>query len=184
MLDAVVLTHALLIIVARVIDVSLGTLRTICIIQGRGAAAWFLGFFEVLVWVVAAGSVLGNLSNPVYAIAYAIGYATGSLVGVRIEQYFAFGEQVVRILTRIGRTMPTALREAGFGVTEFNGEGRDGLIKMLLVKTPRRKVATVLRIADQCDPRHVYYVDDIRPGRQANWGGQQSTGWRGVFKKK
>ena len=50
-MDFGVLATCLLIIVARIGDVSLGTMRTILVVQGRRWISWGLGFFEVLIWL-------------------------------------------------------------------------------------------------------------------------------------
>lgn len=90
------------IVVARITDVSLGTLRTMNVMQGRRGVAWILGFCEILIWVFAVSKVIGNLQQPAYAIAYALGFATGNYVGMTFEKWIALGEQVVRVFTRAG----------------------------------------------------------------------------------
>ena len=70
-----------LIILARIADVSLGTLRTVCIVQGRKAVSWGLGFVEILIWIFAVSKVIGNLDQPILAISYAFGFATRKLCG-------------------------------------------------------------------------------------------------------
>src|SRR5262245_54738025 len=109
----------LLIILARIADVSLGTLRTISVVNGRAKLASVVGFFEILIWVFAVSRVIENLSDPAFAISYALGFALGNLIGIKIEQRIAFGEQVVRIFSTKGDKVAASLRHAGFIVTEF-----------------------------------------------------------------
>ena len=93
----------LLIIVARIGDVSLGTLRTIVTIQGRRALAISISIFELLIWVFVVSQVIRDIGNePIYGVAYAIGFASGTFIGMTIEQRLALGRQVVRIITRQG----------------------------------------------------------------------------------
>ena len=80
----VVLT-SLLIVAARVIDVSLGTLRTVSIMHGRRALALALGFIEILVWVLVVSEVIGSIKdNLIYGFAYAGGFALGTWLGMTI----------------------------------------------------------------------------------------------------
>jgi len=183
-MDLHVLAVCLLIIAARLVDVSLGTIRTICVVQGRAVTAWALGFFEVLVWIFAVSQVIQNLQTPLYAVAYAFGFASGNFVGIMIERRLAFGRQVVRIFTRAVGEMPQVLREHGYKVTKFAGYGRDGAVDMLFIETHRRETPRVIEHAVAEDPHCFYLVDDIRLAASPGTLRQRSTGWRGILKRK
>ena len=158
-----VLLNCVIIVLARVADVTLGTLRTVAVINGRRLMAWSLGFVEVLIWLVVVSIVIESVrTNPWYAIAYALGFATGNYLGITIEQFFAHGEQVVRIFTRKGPEMAGWLREQGMRVTMFQGEGRDGPVQMLFIETARRGAAAVVKLARSFDAACFYVVDDVR----------------------
>jgi len=182
--DAGVLAVGLLIIVARIVDVSLGTMRTIAIVQGRALFAWVLGFFEVLIWLFAVAHVFHNLDRPTLAICYALGFATGSYVGIKLEGWFAFGKQVIRIFTRSSAATANGLREAGFRVTSFNGEGRGGPVQLLFIETSRRETWRLLAEAAKLDKDCYYLVDDIRLAAHPAMVRPMVTGWRSVLKRK
>lgn len=152
----------LLVFLARIGDVSLGTLRVVMVTQGRRGRAATLGFFEVLIWVFAVSSVLANLRNPAFAVAYALGFATGNYVGLTVERWVAFGRQVVRVFSRRGDEIAEQLRASGYRVTLFEGRGRDGPVHSLYTETERRSVPTLLGQARRIDPACYYVVDDIR----------------------
>lgn len=159
---------ALLIVVARVADVSLGTLRTVAVINGRRGAAWALGFVEVLIWVLVVSQVITTVRDSwVYAVAYAFGFATGNFIGITIEQFFAFGRQVVRVFTREGEAMATRMRESGFAVTEFEGRGREGPVTMLFIEVERRGAKAVADLARSVDAHCFYTIGDIREASTA-----------------
>lgn len=165
-----VVLGCLLIVAARVADVSLGTIRTVAVINGRRFVSWMLGFFEVLIWILVVSRVIQTIhEHPLYPIAYALGFATGNFVGITIENRLAFGERVVRVFTRRGHELAGSLRERGFGVTEFDGRGRDGPVSILFVVAKRKEVGSITRSARELDPECFYVVDDIRvrsdPGR-------------------
>lgn len=175
---------AALIVVARIGDVSLGTMRTLCVVQGRAITAWVLGFFEILIWLFAVSSVLTNLDDPIYVVAYALGYASGTYVGIKIENWFAFGYQVVRVFTRLGDEVTVQLRSGGFNVTSFDGVGRDGAVNLLFIETRRKQTPRLLRAAADADPACFYMVDDIRLAAQPAPVKPLVTGWRSVIKRK
>lgn len=182
-----VILTCLAIILARIGDVSIGTLRTIMVVQGRRVVAWILGFFEVLIWLLAAGKVLKSLDEPYYgvyyAIAYALGFATGNYVGLTVERWLSLGSQVVQVFTRRGPEVAAALRTAGAGVTEFEGRGRDGPVFGLYVHARRRLINRVLKVSREIDPECFYVVEDARLASTADQA-IQATGWRAVLKKK
>src|SRR5881394_1696848 len=103
-----------LIVLARITDVTLDTIRTVAIIQGRRAFAAVLGFFEAVVYICAVAKVLLNMDHPVYALAYGLGFASGTFLGITIEQHLAFGRQLASLLTRKGGELAQALRAAGY----------------------------------------------------------------------
>lgn len=174
-LNAEVVLTCLVIVIARVADVSLGTLRMVSVINGRRWSSWALGFAEVLVWIVVVSEVIKTINqSPLYPLAYAFGFATGSFLGITIESRLAFGDQMVRLFTRTPG-VAAMLRNEGFGVTEFDGRGRDGPIQMLFIQTPRRDVPKVLARAKALDAACYYLVDDVR--LKSDESGSGMRGW-------
>lgn len=182
------LVTCVLIILARIGDVSLGTLRTIAIVNGRAVVSWILGFFEVLIWLFAVTRVFERLNDPEYAIvytlAYAFGFATGNFVGVRVEGLLALGEQVIRVFTRCGAELAGALRRDGYRVTEFDGRGRDGLVSLLFIELPRKEVRQVLGRVHAADPQSFSLVDDVRMASSFLSRQRATSGWRAILKRK
>jgi uncharacterized protein YebE (UPF0316 family) len=161
--DWEVLGIALLIVLARMGDVSLGTLRTVCVVQGRRKIAIILSFFEVLLWVSVVAQVVGNLTTqPIYGLSYALGYSLGCFLGMTIEKRLAMGDQVVRVFTQHGSALATTLRQEGYRVTEFEGKGRDGPITLLFLQVSRRTADGLAQKLHALDPSCYYVVDDIR----------------------
>ena len=79
----------ILIFLARICDVSIGTLRMMFLMSGRRQTATLLGFFESLIWLIAISQILQNVTHPISYIAYAAGFATGIFVGMMIEERLA-----------------------------------------------------------------------------------------------
>lgn len=183
-MDWTVLGTCVLIFLARVGDVSLGTVRTIMVIHGRRLVATALGFVEVLIWVLAVSQVVANLSNPLYAVFYAGGFAAGCYVGITIEGMVAFGQQVVRVFTRLGPLVAERLRMDGFRVTELEARGRDGAVQLLFIETSRRDARRVARSARAADPACYFVVDDIRLASRALAQMGQANGAGSPLKKK
>jgi uncharacterized protein YebE (UPF0316 family) len=100
----VVLIHffvlPLLIFLARVLDVSINTLRIIFMLHGNKIISPLLGFFESLIWLLAISQIFQNLNSwPTY-VSYSMGFGTGILVGMLIEERLALGYVVIRVITQ------------------------------------------------------------------------------------
>ena len=89
----------LLIFLARICDVTLGTIRIIAVSKGLKRLAPFLGFFEVFIWILAISRIMQNLNNPICYIAYAGGFAAGNYVGMKVEEKVALGIILIRVIT-------------------------------------------------------------------------------------
>lgn len=152
-----------LIFIARIIDVSIGTMRIIFLAKGKKVLVPVLGFFEVLVWVVAIGQVMQNLTEWYYYFAYAAGFATGNYVGMIIEEKLALGLNVFRIITRSDEyTLIDLLIMNGFGVTWNDGEGSDGPVKIIFTVIKRKHKEKVLDLINRIEPKPYYTIDEVR----------------------
>ena len=122
------LVMPLLIFLARVVDVSINTLRIMFVLNGKKTVAPILGFFEALIWLLAIGQIFQNINNPMSYVAYAGGYATGTYVGMVIEERLALGRVLVRVITP--EPLPELveyMKEKEFRFTSVGAEGRYGL---------------------------------------------------------
>lgn len=142
-----------LIFLLRIGDVSIATMRVILMVRGSRLLAPLLGFFEILLWIVAAGAAIRNLSSPWHVIGYAAGFAGGTAVGMWLESLLALGVCSVRAISRGSqRELGEDLRRRGFGVTELSGRGREGPVELLYAVVRRREVPEVLESIEVLDP--------------------------------
>ncbi len=186
-MDTGVILTGLLVFVARVLDVSLGTIRTISIIQGRTTLAFFLGFIEISIWIGVISAVIGQVqASPVLGVFYALGFATGNVVGITIERKLAMGSIVIKIMARESAPLlAEKIREMGFGVTEFQGKGMHGTVTELYIVCARKQFAGIMSQVKNIDPG-VYFVTEAvgTLGSGKIPYALEPTGWRSVFKKK
>jgi uncharacterized protein YebE (UPF0316 family) len=151
-----------LIVLARIIDVSLDTIRMVSAVQGRRGFAAALGFFQAVVFISAAAKVLLNMNQPVYALAYGLGFATGTYLGMVIKQRLAFGKQLIFLLTPKGPELADILRAADYLLAELKGRTREGDLTILCVEIARREAQKLIRLASAVDEQCVVIVHDIR----------------------
>ena len=181
------LLTGMLIFLARICDVSLGTVRTIVTVQGRSVVAFFLAIFEILIWIAVVSTVVQKVgSQPILAVFYALGFATGNIVGIAVERKIALGFMVLRVFTRTaGKSMTERLRAMGQPVTVFQGEGMQGPVDELYIACRRRNLRKLLEIVTAEDPEAFYTTEMARDvGRSIRPLSSECGGWRSVFKRK
>lgn len=178
---------AMIVFLSRVVDVSVGTVRAIATVQGRLALAFVLGLFEVTIWLIVITAVVSTVMERPWLLAfYALGFSTGNVIGIVLEQKLALGHAILRIITGLhAREVTEALRQAGFRVTQFAGEGVTGPVTELQVVCERRQLERALRIVRSIDPE-IFYLCEA-PTRVRRYPGRYAlptTMWLGAFKRK
>ncbi len=169
----------LLIFLARITDVSLDTIRVIMVSKGYRRLAPYIGFFQVLIWIITITRIMENLDNWLTYVGYAAGFAMGTYVGMRIEERIALGYELLRIITRAdAEDLVRTLRERGYSVTISNGQGRDGEVGILFLILKRKVIGEVVELVKQFNPHAFYTIEDVRfvhdpeymtPKRRLRW---------------
>jgi uncharacterized protein YebE (UPF0316 family) len=151
----------------RIIDVSLATLRMFLTMRNARRLVPVIGLFESLIWVVAVGTAIQNLHSVWHILGYSGGFATGTVVGLWLEGKLAVGLATVRIITKTsGEEVARSLREKGYGVTEFEGRGREGRIELIYTLVKRRQIPGVLAEVERLDPGAFISVEEPRTMRR------------------
>ena len=154
---------SLLIFVARILDVSIGTVRIIFVTKGLKIPSLILGFFEVIVWLLALGQIMQNLTNPIYYLAYAGGFAMGNFVGIYIEEKVAMGTLAVQIITIKDATkLVDHLKSEGYRVTSIDAQGGNGKAKIIFTIIKRKEYRKVVGIVNRFNPKAFYSIEEVK----------------------
>ncbi|MBN2415741.1 DUF2179 domain-containing protein [bacterium] len=153
----------LLIFFARVLDVSLGTVRIMFVSRGDRLVAPLLGFFEVFIWVTAIGQIMKHMDNVFYYMVYAGGFAAGNYIGITIEDKLAMGKLAVQIITKQDASRLTALlRKHNFGTTVVPAKGKNGAVDILFTVINRSDIQKTVELIETCNPGAFYTIEDTR----------------------
>ncbi len=153
----------LLIFVSRLADVTLATLRHIFVSKGFKKIVPFLGFVEVLIWLIAMRQVFNNLHNVACFFAWAAGFAMGTFTGMKIEERLALGMQMIRIITNQDVTKLTeSLQNQHHGVTIIDGQGSQGPVKLIFMIVKRKNKNEVINLIHLHNPTAFYSIEDVR----------------------
>lgn len=152
---------ALLILLSRIVDVSIDTMRVIFAIRGRRGIAALLGGCQAAIWIIVVSQAVQHVDSVLHVLGYAGGYAAGTFVGVTIERYVAYGTAMLRIVSAHGGPgIAQALRERGYGVTEVLGQGREGAVTILFAAIERSHLEDAMEIAMHHDASAFITVEE------------------------
>jgi uncharacterized protein YebE (UPF0316 family) len=151
-----------LIFLARVVDVTMGTVRVIFVSRGLKYLAPIVGFFEILIWLLAIGQIMRNLSNPMCYIAYAGGFALGNYVGISIADKLSLGVVLIRVVTaKDAWPLVERLKEQNYGVTSVDGHGTIGEVKVVFTVVKRREVPNIVELIKTFNPHAFYSIEEV-----------------------
>jgi len=178
--DSSLFTYILLpglIFISRVLDVSIGTIRIVMVSKGHKFWAPLLGFFEILIWLIAISKIFQNLDNWVCYISYAAGFAAGNYVGLRIEEKLAVGIVKIQIITRQeANKLIENLKDAGYGITHHEAQGSTENVSIIYSIIKRNEISKVEEIVKSSNPKAFYSVEDVKfvnkgvfPTHTATW---------------
>lgn len=164
----------LLIFLARISDQSIGTLRIIFVSKGYRFLGPFLGFFEVIIWLVAVRFALKYIDTNIFCyIGYGAGFAMGNYIGIRLEEKISLGTVLLRIIPKKDTTLlEKFLIENHYGLTKVDAEGSTGKVKIIFTIIKRKDIPHVTSVINSLNPNAFYTIEEVKAVN------------RGIFKPK
>lgn len=157
---------ALLIMFMRICDVSIGTMRTILVVQGKKYYAGLAGMIEVLIWVFAIRYIFQNLDEVINLFGYAIGFGIGNILGITIEQKIGLGFAQLNIISRsASEKIIELLRREKYGVTVLPAHGVTGQLAIIVVIIPRKFQKKLIKLIESIDSNAFITVQHSLPYR-------------------
>lgn len=152
-----------LIFLARISDQTIGTVRLIFLSKGYKHLAPFLGFFEVIIWLITVSQIMQHLDNVLCYIAYGGGFAMGNYIGMSIEERLSIGNVMVRIIPKNNtQILIEKLRAQNYGVTSVAAEGSQGPVNIIFTIIKRKDIDHAESIINECNPTAFYTIEDIK----------------------
>lgn len=167
----------IIIFFAITVAVSIGTLRLILMVRGKRFLAITIGFFEASIGIAAITKIIRDVSDIYSILAYGAGFAVGLFIGMVISDKISRNIMSTNIISnKPHNEIEKLLRDNGYGVTSFCGNGKDGNFKILNVICRSNKLAKINKIACSEDPKAFIvthrleglrggFFYDMKPGR-------------------
>jgi uncharacterized protein YebE (UPF0316 family) len=156
------------IFVARIIDVSLGTIRVSMIVRRKKTIAALIGFFEVVIFISVIVRIIKDIDNIYGILAYGAGFAVGTVVGIAICERLSRDLVSTNIISKkCHDDIKNVLSEENFGYTCYKGMGRDGEVEIINVVCSNASLQRLNELVRKKDPGAFvvsYMLDKIRGG--------------------
>ena len=140
---------------AKIIEITIQSLKTCMMVKGQRFGAAFLGFVECVIWGLAISTIIGTLGDDMFLLAfYWVGYAVGLFIGATLESKLALGTSNLQLIANDANTEKIVeyLKERGRGYTIFAGHGSVDKMNMILIVLPRKdSLRTLKEIRGICE---------------------------------
>ena len=155
----------LIVMAAKIIEITIQSLRTCLMVKGRRFEAAGLGMLECVIWGLVISTIIGTLGDNLLLLAfYAVGYGVGLYLGSTLEGKIALGTSSLELIANGENTakITAYLQENSRGYTVFDGHGSKDKMNMILIVLPRRDAASVQHeIRRLCDNNVFVVVDEV-----------------------
>jgi uncharacterized protein YebE (UPF0316 family) len=152
-----------LIMLARMADVTIGTVRIIVVAKGDKYLAPLLGFFEVLIWVLTIGLIMANLNNWLAYIFYALGFAIGNYIGILMEERLAMGNVIVHVITKTkAGDLIRILKARKYKITHFKAISNQGEVSIIYILVKRKNLQRLVNRVKKSHPKAFFSIEDVR----------------------
>ncbi len=155
-----------LILIVKVLEVTLATIRIVLITKGERVKGAIIGFFEVIIWVLLISTVLKDITeNPIKILVYAIGFSLGNFIGSFVEEKIGIGTTRIELIVKEehGKELVDSIRQHGFAVTVLNGEGMKFNRYVMISHVKRKRTKEFIEIVKSCQENVVITVNEIKP---------------------
>jgi len=151
---------------AKLVEVTIATLRNVLINRGHRKIGAVLAFFEVLIWLFVVSIVLNDITSDYFKVfIYCFAFACGNFMGSVLEEKLAIGMSVMDIYVTneiTARQLADVLRENGFGVTTIDSRGKENEITIMKVYLKRKQITEATKLVKDIAPSAIVSISDIK----------------------
>lgn len=155
----------IIVCVAKIIEISIQSLKTCMMVKGQRVKAALLGFSECAIWGLVISTIIGTLGDNIFLLLfYCVGYAIGLFLGSTIESKIALGTSNLQLIANDENTAKIIeyLKQHNKGYTVFEGHGSIDKMNMIFIILPRKEVPVRLKeIRILCDNKVFLVTSEV-----------------------
>ena len=153
------------IFLVRIVDVSLGTTRTLFVVKGKKKTAALIGFVEVFIWFIIVREALNTDSKSIFvAISYAAGFAIGTYIGSFLSEMFIKGNLTVQVILNQNDEVIEAIREKGYAVSviDIKGKNNENNKWMLFIEINKKQNVNLQKLIHKLDKNAFIVINETK----------------------
>lgn len=151
----------LIVCFAKILEISVQSVKTVFMVKGQRIQAAFLGFLECVIWGLVIASIIDTLGdNYLMLFFYCLGYSTGMYIGSVLENKIALGTSSIQLMVKSDKVEKVIeyLNNSNRGFTVLDGKGSKEAMSVVMIVLPRKDVKSVIAdIRELCD-KEVFVV--------------------------
>lgn len=151
---------------ARIIDVTLGSIRTILMVKGKSIISAIIAFLEVLIWfVVAKEALVTTIDSILIPIFYSAGYATGTLLGTYLSNNLINGVIGLQVITKKNnKKLVDKIRKEGFGISiiDLKNYYKHQEKEMLFIQLSKKRLKQLISIIKDIDSNAFIVMNETK----------------------
>ena len=152
-----IILTCLKIFVARILDVTLNTIRTTFVLRGKTIIVAIIAFLEITIWFLVARTALNTKLNLLIVLSYSGGYTTGTILGTIITNNFIKTNMEIIVISNIIKDIDI-IKENSFGVSIL--EKKDKTV--LLIETSKKRLNELINIIQKLDKKAFITIKETR----------------------
>ncbi len=160
-----ILSICLIILFARIVDVSLSTIVTVLTVKSKRVLATVLGFIDVIIWFLVVREALTTSIKSIWiAISYALGYAIGTFIGTTLSNKLINGKVSMQVvLDEKNESKINEIRDKGFAISQVNCTGKDNAKKlMLFIELDKKNINDLKNIINKIDENAFMVINETK----------------------
>lgn len=148
---------------ARLIDVSLGTIRTVYTVKNKHLIASLIGLVEVIVWFLVVQEALNSTSNSFFiAFSYSIGFAVGTYIGGILSNVLISSKLGIQVIfSKKNNQIIDTIKRAGYAVSIINLVSDDNKY-MLYIQVDSKKYHNLIKLINKLDEKAFIVVQETK----------------------
>ena len=150
---------------AKIVEISIQSLKTCMMVKGQRLKAAALGFLECIIWGLVISTIIGTLGDNIFLLLfYCVGYASGLFIGSTIEGKIALGTSNLQLIANDENTekITEYLKEHNKGYTVFEGHGSTDKMNMIFIVLPRKEAPKILKtLRKMCDNKVFVVASEV-----------------------
>ena len=143
---------------ARILDVSLNTVRTTFVLRGKTFIVAVIAFLEITIWFLVARTALNTELNLLIVLSYSGGYTAGTIIGTIVtNHYIKTNVELLVISNKIKNTK--RIKKEDFGVTLIS---KDSNRCIYLINTNKKRLNELISLIESIDDRAFITIKETR----------------------